>query len=178
MSDLALRSSHAVLAAMLVAASTSACSTGDDDDAAAPCSTLAPDQIVPASFEFDGAPPPATGGLVSEGTYRLTALTVYMTSSTLVLPKCSALADTLVLSDGGFEHAVGCYFEADNPETRTGGGAYQGSYSTSDTAFVFNQACPAALLETFPYSAEPTTLRMSITDTTGSLTTELVWTLE
>jgi hypothetical protein len=179
MHEMARRSVHAALAAVLVVWSTTACSGDDDDDASSTqCTSLQPDQIVEASIEYDGTPSPGTGGPIEEGSYHLTSVTAYIPSNATVLPKCNALADALVLSSGGFEHAVGCYFQADNPETRLGLGQYTGSYSTADTAFVFNYACPTPRLETFPYSAEPPNLRMLVTDPSGSLTTELVWTVE
>lgn len=180
MYEMASRWVHALLAALLIVSSTIACSGDDDDDAASvPCTSLkVPEEIVAASIVYDGTPMPGTGGPIQEGSYRLTALTSYIPSNNPVLPKCNALADALVLSEGGFEHAVGCYFQADNPETRLGTGLYTGAYSTLETAFVFNYACPTPRLETFPYSAEPPNLRMLVTDPSGSLTTELVWTID
>lgn len=173
----ALRPNHRALAALLFAASTVGCG-GDDDDSSASCTSLHSEGFVGATLEYDATPEPPTGGVITEGTYQLTAYSVYLSSDSPVLPKCGGLSDVLLLSSGGFEHALSCYFDANDPDSRVGGGVYAGSYFVSDTDFSFNQKCPNAKLETFSYSAEPATLRFLSPDPTGSFTSELVWTLE
>jgi len=180
MYEVASRSVPAALAVVLLVAFTTGCS-GDDDDATAPaveCTTLAPPQVVAATVEHGGTPLPAMGGAIQEGSYLLTAATAYLPEDSVVLPKCNGLADALVLSNGSFEHALGCYFDPDDPSTRLGKATSAGSYFVSDSAFSFNYTCPGARVETFSYSAEPPNLRMLVPDSSNTLTTELVWTLE
>lgn len=167
-----------MLVALLLVASTVACSGGDDDDSASQCTSLRSEGLVGAELEYDSAPEPPTGGSIVDGTYRLTQYNVYLATDSQVLPKCNALSDVLLFSSGGFEHAVTCYFDANDPDSRLGGSVYAGNYFLQGTDFSFNYTCPSAKVETFSYSAEPATLRLLAPDPTGSLTTELVWTLE
>ena len=170
-------SNHRALAALLLGASMVACS-GDDDDSSTTCTSLHSEGFVGATLKYDATPELPTGGEITEGTYHLTEYSVYLSSDSLVLPKCNGLSDVLLLSSGGFEHALSCYFDANDPDSRVGGGVYAGNYFLADTDFSFNQKCPNAKIETFSYSAEPATLRFLSPDPTGSLTSELVWTLE
>jgi len=176
----ASRSVPAALVAALLVSLTTGCS-GDDDDydtSTVQCNALAPSQIVPVTVEYGGTPLPGTGGAIPEGSYVLTAMTAYVPQSSTVLPRCNGFADALVLSNGTFDHAVVCYFEAENPQTVLGRGNYAGSYSLSETELSFDYQCPGPKVETFAYSAEPPNLRMLVPDSTNALTTELVWTLE
>jgi hypothetical protein len=172
------RSHQPALAALLLVLPTVACSGGDDDDSSGQCTTLHSEGFVAATLLYDSVPEPSTGGELAEGTYHLTAYSVHFAPNSQVAPRCYALSDVLLLSSGSFQHAFTCYFDADDPSSRLGGGIYAGSYLVSDTDFSFNYTCPGAKVEKFSYSAESSTLRLLSPDPTGSLTTELVWTLE
>jgi hypothetical protein len=159
-----------------------ACSGKDDEsDSDSECTSLRPDgPIVAQGIHYGASPAPATGGEIPEGSFSLSGASVYVPANSLVLLNCNALSGALELHGGSFETALGCYFDADDPNSFLEGNLNGGTYATSGTSLTMTSSCVRDLVETFPYSVDsPTTLRVLVPiqgdDISG--TTELVWTL-
>jgi len=123
------------------------CSSDGDAPAAGACNTLANDgPLVMAMASTAVAPTPA-GGTVTDGTYQLTAATLY---SAAALPPSTAHG--IFQITGNTMQQVG---DVNGTESR-----YTSTYTTSGSTVSTTDTCPAPKSATHGFTATSTTLRI------------------
>jgi major membrane immunogen (membrane-anchored lipoprotein) len=125
-------------------------------DAGDNCNGLAPlGPLVTATCDT-GAPPPATGGTIVDGTYLLSESHFFGTCA------ASMLGETLVISGGKIESlaidAGGAVLRKSLSYTASGSG----------TTMVETQTCPLSVVATIRFSATPTTLTIYLVNSLGT----------
>ncbi|MGH7440621.1 MAG: hypothetical protein ACRENE_33435, partial [Polyangiaceae bacterium] len=107
-----------------------------------------------------GSPPASTGGTITQGTYVLTAATIYPAPAGTTL---ATVQTTLLLSGSQFEE-----MDASNgapPSTSSG------RWVTAGSTMGLLASCPSMTMYSWSYSASPGTLTLTVPPMTGSTAT-------
>jgi hypothetical protein len=134
-----------------------------------PCCTSIPESEMRALVAgyVEGDPPPATGGTIGPGTWKLTKITIYVGDAGLpdAAPE-AGLPQMITLSDGAKLALDGIYLESTTSLTGPARASYcaRGTYTPSSVGLLDYRACSNSVGEPsgkYDYSADDASVRLS-----------------
>ena len=136
----------------------SACSDDDSPITVPTCNTLADDGPPVTATAVSATAPAPAGGTIEDGTYELTAMTLYGGTSADLPP--GTVSVVVEVTGSVMQQVI---------KINGSAGRYTTNFTTSGTSISLVDSCPKWTSETHSFSATPTDHRMYDTGTAGVL---------